>query len=126
MHPSENNRNLRSQAFDPHSHRVTIREARCRGGKADQIGMVFENPRDMGIQAAWRTGPQAIVHKDGVPALLQESGNRKQAQGSHAVGRGGHIFFAGDPVGAGRMNQDDAHLRSLSGLNPVEFLTFPM
>ena len=51
--------------------------------------------------------PQAVMHCNIVTLIFQVRGNGEQAEGGHAVGHGGDISLAGQPVGAGRVDQND-------------------
>ncbi len=84
---------------------MAVKETRSGRGKAHQFGTGAKDYFDVLFDPNRCVRAEAVMNKYLVPRALQISGNRKEPQGRHPVGRGGHVFLTGEPVGAGRMNK---------------------
>ena len=67
---------------------------------------------DVSGRAGDGPGSEAVVDEHLVPLPLQIGRDGEEPQGGHSVGRGRDVLPAGDPVGSGRVNQNDAHVKT--------------
>ena len=90
-------------------HGIPVKKSGGGGGKAHQVRSVAGDEGRVGLRSRRSPRSQAVMHENRMPPPLQKGGDGQDPQGRHAVGRGGDVGPTRDPVGSGRVHEDNAH-----------------
>jgi hypothetical protein len=112
MNAAENGPDPGARGLDSRSHLPGIEEPRRRGGKPHEFWIMSQDETDVFRPPGNSLRAQAIMDENLVALPLKISRNGEEPQGGHPVGCGRDVLLAGDPVGSGWVNENDAQGKS--------------